>query len=88
VHPLSSNRLDMVLLSLPGLEYRIDASSDLLNWAAVTNFISTNAAMCFMDSSARNYGRRFYRAVVRYAVQSHSIRQRHRHEFPWRGAAD
>jgi Carboxypeptidase regulatory-like domain len=62
--PLSSNGLDLVLFSSPGLEYRIDASSDLLNWTAVTNFISTNATMRFMDSSATNYSRRFYRAVV------------------------
>jgi hypothetical protein len=63
-HPLSSNGLDLVLFSLPGLEYRIDASGDLLNWTAVTNFISTNATLHFLDSSATNYSRRFYRAVV------------------------
>jgi hypothetical protein len=63
-HPLSSSGLDLVLFSSPGLEYRIDASGDLLNWTAVTNFISTNATMRFMDSSATNYSRRFYRPVV------------------------
>jgi hypothetical protein len=62
--PLSSNGLDLVLFSSSGLEYRIDASSDLLSWSAVTNFISTNAIMRFMDSSATNYSRRFYRAAV------------------------
>jgi hypothetical protein len=62
--PLSSNGLDLVLFSLAGLEYRIDASSDLLNWTVVTNFVSTNATMHFMDSSATNYSQRFYRAVV------------------------
>jgi hypothetical protein len=62
--PLSSNGLDLVLFSLPGLEYRIDASGDLLNWTAVTNFVSTNATMHFLDSSATNYSQRFYRAVV------------------------
>jgi hypothetical protein len=62
--PVSSNGLDLVLFSLPGLEYRIDASSDLLNWMAVTNFVSTNATMHFLDSSATNYSQRFYRAVV------------------------
>jgi hypothetical protein len=62
--PLSSSGLDLVLFSLPGLEYRIDASGDLLNWATVTNFVSTNSTMHFTDSSATNYTRRFYRAVV------------------------
>jgi hypothetical protein len=62
--PLSSSGLDLMLFSLPGLDYRIDASSDLLKWTAVTNFVSTDATMHFMDSSATNYSRRFYRAVV------------------------
>ena len=62
--PLSSNGLDLILFSLPGLEYRIDASGDLLNWTVVTNFISTNATVHFLDSSATNYSHRFYRAVV------------------------
>jgi hypothetical protein len=62
--PLGSNGLNLVLFSLPGLEYRIYASGDLVNWTAVTNFISTNATMDFRDMSATNYSRRFYRAVV------------------------
>jgi hypothetical protein len=64
MHPLSSSGLDLVLFSSPGLEYRIDASADLLTWAGVTTFVSTNATMHFIDSSATNYNRRFYRAVV------------------------
>ena len=62
--PLGTNGLDLVLFSQPGLEYRIDASSDLLNWTALTNLVSTNAVMHFMDSAATNYDRRFYRAVM------------------------
>jgi len=62
--PLGSGGLDLVLYSQPGVEYRIDASADLVNWAAVTNFTSTNSVMHFMDSTATNYSRRFYRAVV------------------------
>ena len=63
-HPLGSNGLDLVLFSLPGLEYRIDASSNLVDWTTVTNILSTNATMHLRDSSATNYSRRFYRAVV------------------------
>ena len=59
-----STGLELVLFSLPGLEYRVEASSDLANWGAVTNCVSTNATMRFLDSSATNYSRRFYRAVV------------------------
>ena len=46
--PLSGNGLDLILFSLPGLEYRIDSSSDLLNWTTVTNFVSTNATTHFL----------------------------------------
>jgi hypothetical protein len=63
-HPLNSNGLDLALSSVPGLQYRVDASGDLLNWTALTSFISTNAVMYFRDTSATNYSKRFYRAVV------------------------
>ncbi len=62
--PLSSSGLDLVLYGQAGSSYRIDASSNLLDWTAVTNFVSTNTAMYFRDASATNYSRRFYRAVV------------------------
>jgi hypothetical protein len=53
-----------VLFSLPGLEYRVDASDDLLNWSAITNFVSTSATVYFQDPGATNYTRRFYRVAV------------------------
>ena len=62
--PLSTNGLELVLFSVAGLEYRIDASSDLASWTAITNFVSTNAAMYFRDAAATNYSHRFYRAVA------------------------
>jgi hypothetical protein len=64
VHPLSSNGLDLVLFNLPGLEYRLESSSNLVDWTTVTNVLSTNATMHLLDASATNYSRRFYRAVV------------------------
>jgi hypothetical protein len=64
VHPLSSNGLDLVLFNLPGLEYRLESSSNLVDWTVVTSVLSTNATMHLLDASATNYSRRFYRAVV------------------------
>jgi len=61
---LTTNGLDLVLFSTTGREYRVDASSDLITWTAITNFISTNATTYFRDASATNYSRRFYRAVA------------------------
>jgi hypothetical protein len=63
-HPLSSNGLDLVLFNLPGLEYRLESSSNLVDWTTVTNVLSTNATMHLLDASATNFSRRFYRAVV------------------------
>lgn len=60
----NTNGLDLVLHATAGLEYRIDASADLFNWTAITNFISTNATTLVHDTTATNFLRRFYRAVA------------------------
>jgi hypothetical protein len=59
-----TNGLDLILTATVGLNYRIDASTDLVNWTAITNFIGTNTTMLFRDISVTNYNRRFYRAVT------------------------
>jgi hypothetical protein len=61
---LGSNGFSAMLYALPGLNYEIDASTDLFNWQPLTNFLSTNSPFFFLDSSATNYGQRFYRAVM------------------------
>jgi hypothetical protein len=60
----SSNGFNMVLSSLPGLNYEIEASTDLVNWVIITNFMTTNSPSCFGDPQAKNYQQRFYRAVM------------------------
>ena len=47
----------------PGLTYEIDASSNLLNWLAVTSLIPTSSPFQFSDPGAANAARTFYRAV-------------------------
>ena len=59
-----TNGMDLVLTGTAGLDYRIDASTDLINWTAITNFLSTNATMTVRDASATNSNLRFYRAVM------------------------
>jgi cytochrome b subunit of formate dehydrogenase len=39
----------------------IQASANLINWAAVTNFAGTNTTLHFRDPGATNAGARFYR---------------------------
>jgi hypothetical protein len=61
--PRTSRGLALSLQGTIGVNYRVDASSDLLNWTTIASFTSTNAVMSFLDPSAINYARRFYRAV-------------------------
>jgi hypothetical protein len=62
--PLTSSGLALTLRGTSGVRYRVDASSDLLQWTTITNFVSTGSIMNFQDSEATNYARRFYRAVT------------------------
>jgi hypothetical protein len=59
-----TNGLGLVLSATAGLNYRIDASTDLVNWMTITNFFSTNLTISIQDVSATNYNQRFYRAVL------------------------
>jgi hypothetical protein len=49
--------------SPPNLAYRVDASTDLMNWIALTQTSTTNGLFQFQDFDASNYARRFYRAT-------------------------
>jgi hypothetical protein len=60
----SGASFDLNLQGMNCISYRIDASTDLLSWLPMTNFVSTNEVTSFRDSSATNYSRRFYRAVL------------------------
>jgi hypothetical protein len=62
--PLTSSGLDLSLAGLPGFSYRIEVSTNLVDWAPLTTFLSTNAIMLFRDATATNFNQRFYRAVV------------------------
>ena len=44
--------------------YTIEASTNLVNWTAVTNFVSATGTNQFTDTTAPNFNRRFYRAVT------------------------
>ena len=61
---MSAEGFGLSLEGLPGFNYRVDFSTNLADWGPLTNLISTNATMYFRDSSATNYSRRFYRAVM------------------------
>jgi hypothetical protein len=61
--PLTGTGLDLYLQVTPGLNCRIESSTDLVFWTTLTNFVGTNVPMHFGDPAAPNYDRRFYRVV-------------------------
>jgi peptidyl-Asp metalloendopeptidase len=44
-----------------GGSYTVLASTNLLNWSALTNLVNTGSAMSVTDTSSTNFPRRFYR---------------------------
>lgn len=62
--PLTVNGLNMVIQGPVGSNYTVEASTDLFNWQATTNFLSTSWLTYFTDSAATNYSFRFYQVVM------------------------
>jgi PhoPQ-activated pathogenicity-related protein len=59
----SSNRQALVTLNGgTGQWHRIEASTNLLNWRALTNLCLTNPASAWLDTGASNYQQRFYQS--------------------------
>jgi hypothetical protein len=61
---LPNGPLTFTLFGEPGQNYRIEASSDLANWLALTNFVSATGTNQFTDPAAPSFNRKFYRAVT------------------------
>ena len=61
---LPGGQFSFTLLGEPGRNYTIQASTDLVNWSAVTNFISATGTNEFTDAVAPSFSRRFYRAIT------------------------
>ncbi len=62
--PLNGNGLTFNLEISAGLSGQIQASTNLLDWITLTNFVGTGTNLLFNDQTATNYDRRFYRAVI------------------------
>ena len=61
---LDGNGLGFDLQISLGLNGRIEASTNLMDWVTLTNYIGTNATLHFRDVAATNLNHRFYRAVT------------------------
>jgi hypothetical protein len=60
---LPDRTLQLSLTGLSNFTYRIDGSTDLLYWGMLTSPPNPNGTMQFIDTSATNFSRRFYRAT-------------------------
>jgi len=61
VHP-GTTPVTIALQGVPGFSYRIDSSTNLVDWVPLTNSTSTNQVMYFQD--VPNSASKFYRAVT------------------------
>jgi uncharacterized delta-60 repeat protein len=59
---LPGGQFRLTLIGEPGRSYTIQASTDLMTWTALTNFVSATGTNDFIDPGASNLARRFYRA--------------------------
>jgi hypothetical protein len=63
-HPFTTNGLYLSLTGTVGINYRVDASTDLIHWAVLTNLVTTSSQTYFRDPAASNFRQRLYRAVA------------------------
>jgi hypothetical protein len=55
---------EMTLLSVPGRNYRIEASSNLRQWSPISTNLANGTMMLVLLPEAATSGNRFYRAVT------------------------
>lgn len=60
---LPAQYLEVTFTNESGRSYTMQASTNLVDWLDLTNFISTNTISVFHDTDATNFGHRFYRVV-------------------------
>ena len=59
-----TNLITLALDGVPGFNYRVDASSNLVNWSLFTNIISITPTMLFQDLPTAGQPSKYYRAVI------------------------
>ncbi len=58
----SGNQVQVTLTGGTGRWHRVETSTNLLNWSAMTNFYQTNPSSAWLDSSVTNTPQRYYRS--------------------------
>ena len=62
--PLTTHGLNLALQVSPNLSGHVEASTNLVGWMTLTNFVGTNSIIEFTDPEATNLTQRYYRAVI------------------------
>ncbi len=62
--PLPNGATQLSLDTEAGINYAIQASTNLSDWTTLTTMQATNTAIQFSDQQATNFPRRFYRALA------------------------
>jgi hypothetical protein len=60
----TSNGFNLMLQGPIGSNYVILASTNLVNWTPITNFVIFSWPFYFSDAAATNYNQQFYRALM------------------------
>ena len=60
---LADGDLQIDIRGFPNMMHRLEASTDLVTWVALTNRSATDGSLSFVDPEARTQERRFYRAA-------------------------
>ena len=61
---LAGGGTQLNLVGLPGWVYRLDASTNLIDWNPMVSISSVNGILQFTDAGGTNQSRKFYRAVA------------------------
>ena len=59
---LPNGQVSLVLTNVPGDNYFLDASTNLVSWQLLANVLATNSTYMFIDSNAPAFPTRYYRA--------------------------
>lgn len=65
----SNRQVQVTLTGGTSRWHRVEASTNLLDWGGLISLFQTNPASAWMDSSATNYPRRFYRTLERTPLE-------------------
>jgi hypothetical protein len=64
IAPQAGGQVRLTLQGDPYERYNILASQDLVHWTVITNLISTNGVLGFIDPDAWQFSKRFYRSAL------------------------